>query len=72
MASETGHFCPRRDAWCVIFPVWNFDAPQKRSAIPKPSFLAVSTDLAPNSQKIAKWQYQSLKMRPLANVGEIR
>ncbi len=51
--SETSRFCPRRDAWCVIFPVWNFDAPQKRSAISEASFLAVSTDLAPNSQKIA-------------------
>jgi hypothetical protein len=36
--------------------------PKNDPPFPKPSFLAVSTDLAPNSQKIAKWQYQSLKM----------
>ena len=31
--------------------------PKNDPPFPKPSFLAVSTDLAPNSRKIAKWQY---------------
>jgi hypothetical protein len=72
MASETGRFCPRRMPGASFFQSGILTHPNNDPPFPKPSFLAVITDLAPNSQKIAKWQYQSLKMRPLANVGEIR